>query len=118
MTDRSAKRLRDALAACRAIAAFTDGADFSGYEENELLRSGVERKLEIVGEALKYAEDEDATLGERITELRGIVGPRNRIIHGYDAVDDEIIWDIVQSKVPTLVAQLEAVLEERNEQEK
>ena len=113
MTDRVAKRLRDALAACRAITAFTDGVDFSGYETNELLRSGVERKLEIVGEALKHAEDEDASLPSRIPQLRGIVGLRNRIIHGYDAVDDEIVWDIVQSKLPALAAQLEVVLGER-----
>lgn len=115
MTDRVAKRLRDALAACRAITAFTDGVEFSGYEANELLRSGVERKLEIVGEALKRAEDEDATLAARIPELRGIVGLRNRIIHGYDAVDDEIVWDIVQSKPAALAVQLEAVLGERDQ---
>ncbi len=112
MTDRVAKRLRDALAACRAIATFTEGVDFAGYEADELLRSGVERKLEIVGEALKRADEADGTLVERVPELRSIVGLRNRIIHGYDAVDDEIVWDIVQSKLPELARTLETVLGE------
>lgn len=110
MTDPVAKPLRDALAACRAIAMFTKGVDFDGYEASDLLRSGVERKLEIVGEALKRADAADATLVEQVPELRGIVGLRNRIIHGYDAVDDEIVWDIVQSKLPALARTLAAVL--------
>lgn len=102
MTDETTKRLRDALAACRAIEQFTAGLDFAAYEASDLVRSAVERKLEIVGEALKRAEDEDATLIEQLPELRQIVGLRNRVIHGYDAVDDEIIWDVVQHKLPVL----------------
>ena len=42
--------------------------------------------------------------------LRRIVGLRNRLIHGYDSVDDEIVWDIVQSKLIPLSADLERLL--------
>jgi uncharacterized protein with HEPN domain len=110
MTDATRKRLLDALAACRAIASFTEGLDFPAYEASLLVRSGVERQLEIVGEALNIAADQDATLAEQVPELRRIVGLRNRIIHGYDTVDDEIIWDIVQSKLAALEAQLVLLL--------
>ncbi len=113
MTDRVEKRLRDALRACRAIAAFTEGVDFSGYEADLLLRSGVERQLEIIGEALKRAEDEDPVLAELVPELRGIVGLRNRVIHGYDAVDDEIVWDVVRINLPVLEVRMRALLGER-----
>jgi uncharacterized protein with HEPN domain len=112
MTDEAAKRLRDALNACRAIATFTAGMDFAAYEASHLVRSAVERQLEVVGEALRRAEDEDAALIERLPDLRRIVGIRNRIIHGYDAVDDEIVWDVVQSKAPALAADLTALLKE------
>src|SRR5688572_26434278 len=112
MTDETTKRLRDALAACRAIARFTEGLDFPAYEASELVRSAVERKLEIVGEALKRAEDEDAALVEQVPDLRKIVGLRNRVIHGYDAVDDEIIWDVVRHKLPALEQQIIELLPE------
>lgn len=102
MTDAMKQRLLDALTACQAIASFTGGLEFEDYEVSELARSAVERKLEIVGEALHRAEEEDAALVERLPDLRQIVGMRNRIIHGYDSVDDEIVWDVVQSKIPAL----------------
>jgi uncharacterized protein with HEPN domain len=116
MTDETKKRLHDALMACRAISSFTEGLDFSDYEDeaNLLVRSGVERQLEIVGEAVRRAEDADPELIERLPELRQIVGLRNRIIHGYDSVDDEIVWDVVQNKIPALTAQLTALLATEN----
>lgn len=45
---------------------------------------------------------------KRSTELPKIVGLRNRLIHGYDSVDDEILWDIVQTKLPVLKTQVAA----------
>ena len=110
MTDETKKRLHDALPACRAIRSFTAGLDFAGYAANLLVRSGVECQLEIVGEALNVAADRDAAVAEQLPELRRIVGLRNRIIHGYDTVDDEIVWDIVQTKLAVLEAQLASVL--------
>ncbi len=111
MTDEITKRLRDVLAACRAIVSFTEGLDFSGYEASLLVRSGVERQLEIIGEALKRAEDADADLVQQIPDLRQIVGLRNRVIHGYDAVDDEIVWDVVRTKLPHLETQILALID-------
>ncbi|MBI3852538.1 MAG: DUF86 domain-containing protein [Verrucomicrobia bacterium] len=75
-----------------------------------MVRSAVERQFEIIGEALGKAGAADSSLAERIPELPRIVGLRHRLIHGYDTVDDEIIWDIVQSKIPPLAQQLEAEL--------
>jgi uncharacterized protein with HEPN domain len=110
MTNVVKKRLLDALLACRAIREFTKGLDFSAYEDDLLVRSGVERQFEIVGEALNKAADDDASLLVRLPDLRRIVGLRNRLIHGYDTVDDEIIWDIVQTKLPALEEHLSALL--------
>ena len=117
MTDAAKRRLLDALTACQAIASFTEGLDFSGYEASLLVRSAVERQLEIVGEAVRRAEDEDAALVERLPEVRQIVGLRNRIIHGYDSVDDEVVWDVVQDKIPRLRALLAASLSAESDDE-
>jgi uncharacterized protein with HEPN domain len=110
MNEAARKRLLDALTACEAIGEFVGSRDFSEYEANALLRSAVERQFEIVGEALGRAAQEDDTLPERLPELRRIVGLRNRLIHGYDSVDDAIVWDIVQHKLPALRVELAILL--------
>jgi uncharacterized protein with HEPN domain len=61
MTDAVKKRLHDALRACDAILKFVDGVRFGTYESDLLLRSAVERQLEIIGEALGRAADRDGS---------------------------------------------------------
>ena len=112
MTDEVRKRLLDAYGACEAIHQFIGDVDFATYESDLLLRSAVERQLEIIGEALGQAADENEELEERIPAIPRIVALRNRVIHGYDSVDDEIVWDIVQNNVPALRSQLQDLLKE------
>jgi uncharacterized protein with HEPN domain len=104
------KRLLDALEACRAIQGFVAGRTFDEYERSLMLRSAVERQFEIVGEALNHAEIEQPDLSALIPDLRRIVGLRNRIIHGYDSVDDQLLWQTVQVHVPLLAQRLEQLL--------
>lgn len=112
MTNETRQRLLDALQSCRAIGRYTAGLDFAAYQRDEMVRDAVERRLGIIGEALSRAEDLEPTLVERIPELRQVVGLRNRVIHGYDEVDDEIIWDVVESKLPRLQILLVELLED------
>ena len=92
------ERLGHALAACEAVAGFCEGKTRGDYLADGLLRSAVERQFEIIGEALNRASQLDETVESLVPELRRIVGMRNRIIHGYDSVDDELIWSIVQDR--------------------
>ena len=111
MTDEVRKRLLDALRACDSIQEFVSGVDFATYQ-NDLMRcSAVERQLEIIGEALGQAANEDEKLKELIPAIPRIVALRNRVIHGYDSVDDEIVWDIVHNNVPSLKDRLKVFLE-------
>jgi uncharacterized protein with HEPN domain len=111
MNEMVEKRLRDAQQACRAIYGFVRGLDFPGYSESEIVRSAVERKLEIIGEALNQASQMDSKIEVSVPELRQIVAIRNRVIHGYDSVDDRIIWDVVSTRIPILYSQLESLLD-------
>src|SRR4029453_15187540 len=111
MTNEAKKRLLDAVSACEAIAEFIAGKDFSLYER-DLLRSAVERQFEIIGEALNKAGTVEPSLASQIPEFHRIIGLRNRLIHGYDNVDDEILWDVVQSKLAPLKARIDIVLGE------
>jgi uncharacterized protein with HEPN domain len=79
------------LTASRAIEEFTRGKTESDYRASDLLRSATERKFEIIGEALMRMRDLDAETFARFSEAHAIVGFRNRIIHGYDSVDDGIV---------------------------
>jgi uncharacterized protein with HEPN domain len=75
-----------------------------------MLRSAVERKFEIIGEALNQAAMADEEAESAVPDLRKVVGLRNRLIHAYAFVNNLIIWTIVQEDLPALVDQLEAAL--------
>lgn len=105
-----AKRLHDARTACIKIGVITEDIDFATYASNEIVRLAVERLLEIVGEALSVALRIDPTLQDRFPDLRRAVGLRNRIIHGYDDINDAVIWDIVRTNVPPLATELGVLL--------
>jgi uncharacterized protein with HEPN domain len=67
------------------------------------------RLLEVVGEAANRATSEERLLCPSIPWSQ-IVGLRNRLIHGYDAVDFDVLWGIVSEDLPKLIAALEIVL--------
>lgn len=102
------KYLYDIEEAAELIADFTAGKAFTEYEGDAMLRSAVERQFEIVGEALAQMARLDEPLAERITEYRRIIAFRNIYTH----IDDRIVWDIVESKLPTLRREAAALLEE------
>ena len=70
-----------------------ENRDFNEYSENKLLRRAVERELEIIGEASNRILKLDSEFP--INNARKIVDLRNWVIHGYDKVDDVIIWGIL-----------------------
>ena len=82
--------------------------DFSDYQRDKLLRRGIERELEIIGEATNRVLKMNPEI--KISEARRIVDLRNWIIHGYDKVDDVIIWGIISRDVPKLKKQVEELL--------
>jgi uncharacterized protein with HEPN domain len=110
MKTHTQKRLLDALEACKAIETFVANATFANYEKDLLLRSAVERQFEIIGEALHQAEIGEPGLTDQVPELHRIVGMRNRIIHGYDSVDDELLWQTVRHNIPPLTEHLKQIL--------
>ena len=104
------KLLWDARRACERVAAFTAGKSFDAYRGDLLLRSAVERQLEIVGEALNRLDRIDPDCGREIPDLRRIVGFRNVLIHGYATVNDRMVWDIVETRLVPLLAALDTLL--------
>jgi uncharacterized protein with HEPN domain len=73
-------------------------------------RRGVERELEIIGEAAGKILKIDSTI--KIDNARKIVDLRNWVIHGYDKIDDVIIWGIVSKQLPVLKEQIQNLIKE------
>lgn len=107
----SAKLLWDAQLAAQKIARFTAGKTFAQYEADELLRAGVERQFEVVGEALNQLSRLDAVTASAIPDLPRIVAFRNVLIHGYASVDDRVVWGVVASSLASLLETLSRLLE-------
>jgi uncharacterized protein with HEPN domain len=103
MRHKADKHWVDVGNAIREIDHFTVGKIFSDYQSDRMLQAAIERELEIIGEALNRLEDMDKTaLEKHLPEYRKIIGLRNVLAHGYDVVDNEIIWDLVKNKIPEL----------------
>ncbi len=107
----SKKYLFDILQAAKRIHEFCEGKSFADYEAEALLRSAVERQFEIIGEALRRLGGDDPATAAKITEGARIVAFRNILIHGYAQVDDRIVWGVLETKLPTLASEVEALLE-------
>ena len=103
------KYLFDILTSIDSISEYLGGnRNFLEYQKNKLLRRGVERELEIIGEAVNHILKIDPEF--RIENARKIIDTRNWVIHGYDKVDDVIIWGIVSSHLPKLRKEVDDLL--------
>lgn len=84
--------------------------EFAAYQNDVRTRRAVERNVEIIGEAMNRILQKENTV--ELSNSRKIVDTRNRIIHGYDSVSDDIIWTIVTSHLPVLKSEVEKLLDE------
>ena len=67
-----------------------------------MLRSAVERQFEIIGEALNQAVQLDQTLVTKVNHVSRIIAFRNKLIHGYSYISDEVVWEIIEIYLPPL----------------
>ena len=111
MKDEILSHLHDILQAGKAIKGFIAGRTFDQYSSNELLRSGVERKLEIIGEALSRIKRDEPELLQKIREHRDIISFRNILVHGYSTIDDRIVWGIIDEDLDNLLKDVDNLLQ-------
>jgi len=105
------KFLFDVPQACEHIETFVRDRSLENYQDDNLLRSGVERQLMIVGEALHQAYKIDPSLEKHVSQLRQIINFRHVIVHAYGIVEDETVWGIVQTHLPIVRDEVRARLQ-------
>ena len=101
------KHLVDILAAATDIQQFVGGMSFDEYHANKLIKAAVERKFEIIGEALSRLARWSPDTIDAIREFEKVIAFRNIVIHGYDVVSDPIVWDVIRNKLPLLIEDVE-----------
>ena len=98
--------LEDILTAAQSIRRFTAGISVEAFKANEEKYEAVTRKFEIIGEAARRLSDESKGHFPEIP-WRLLTAMRNILIHDYDDVDLDIVWETVQRDLPPLIARLE-----------
>lgn len=101
---------RQNLADARAAAEEVLEIATSGWQEDRTAALAIERLLMIVGEALVRIREGESSLLEQITDSHKVIGMRNVLVHGYDALDPERVRDAIEMSVPKLIEELEALL--------
>ena len=108
MPHRLAKLLLDIRISCEEIIEFCKSKDLDNLRSERMLQLALEREFEIIGEALVRIERIDADkLSLSIPDYRKIIGFRNLVAHGYDLIDDVILWDLATNHVPDLLEKIE-----------
>jgi uncharacterized protein with HEPN domain len=102
--------LRQILSHAREAVEIAYGKTRSDLDTDRLLNLALTRLLEIMGEAANRVPDETRSKYPDLPWLQ-MIGARNRLIHGYDSVDFDILWAIIRNDLPVLIAQLEKILE-------
>lgn len=102
-------RLRHMLDYSRKAVAMIEGRAREDLNRDEMLCLALTRALEVIGEAATRVSQAGQQQHGQIPWPE-IVGLRNRLVHGYDSMDLDVLWDIVQQDLPPLIEQLQAIL--------
>lgn len=102
--------LSDMQQAMKEIDCFITGIESDEDFKSDLkTKRAIERNIGIIGEALNRILKQEPDI--KISNSRKIVDTRNRIIHGYDTVSEDVIWTIVQKDLPKLKIEVENLLD-------
>jgi len=111
MKNKTKKLLFDILTAINNVDNYVgEKKYFEDYDTNPMLQDAVERNLEIIGEAMNKLLGLDPEI--KISNSRRIVDARNKIIHGYDEIENSQIWGIIINYLPVLKKEVILLLEE------
>lgn len=109
------KFLYDIHQAALLVHEFTLDKKFKDFTRDSMMRAAVEREFEIIGEAMKQLAQIGSPVISKISDYQRIISFRNVLIHNYADVDSRLVWDVVETKLPILIREVEALLNEPSE---
>ncbi len=102
--------LEDALMQVDDLLDKASGASLQSFLANRDLQAIVERRFEVLGEALRRLERIDRPAFEKVPGARQAIGLRNIISHGYDGIDHRLLWDTMGADIPPMRAAIALAL--------
>ena len=106
--------LCDLIEAIKRIEVYIEKTSYEIFLDDMKTQDAVIRNLEIIGEAIKNLSD-DLRLKYKDVEWKKVAGLRDRIIHYYFGVNWEIVWDVIENKLPELKSKIESILKEASD---
>ncbi|UOQ87162.1 HepT-like ribonuclease domain-containing protein [Gracilibacillus salinarum] len=101
--------LEDIYTAAIKIKTYTDGLSFDDFIDNDLVSDAVLKNILVIGEATKNIPEPTQKENPQI-EWRKMAGMRDMMIHGYFSINYQIVWDVVQNKIPELIKEIKKLL--------
>ena len=100
--------LDDMIGFAEKVVSYAQGFDQVGFGASGAHYDAALRNLELIGEAAAHVPDSVRSVNPQVPR-RLLIATRNRLIHGYLGLDDDVVWSIIQSDVPALLVELRAV---------
>ncbi len=100
--------IADMISFAEKIVAYTDGMDEARFVASGLNHDATLHNLIVLGEAATHVPEHVRDFASDIA-WRQIIGPRNRLIHVYLGIKNEVVWDLIQNEIPQLLEQLQAL---------
>ncbi len=104
------KYLYDIINCSEFVLKLTEGKTVDDYNNDRVFRSALERELQIIGEAMLQLDRMSPETVEKISEHRSIIGFRHVLVHGYDSLDPDTVWNVVETKIALLLKQTKELL--------
>jgi uncharacterized protein with HEPN domain len=107
------KYAHDMIESCLLIEKFISGRTSEDFNRDPLLRSAVERQFQIIGEALQQLHKVAPLLASQISEYRTIINFRHILVHGYDRIENDVVWGIAQTHIRLLLEQASRIIQDQ-----
>jgi len=108
------KYLADMLERCSYLVTLASKHTIAEYRKDRMLRNTIERERQNIGEALMQLNRRKPGIARKITEHDRIIRFRHVLVHGYDIVRADYVWDVLTLKLPILKRELETLLDQRS----
>lgn len=103
--ERDLVSLLDALIFAQRILEFTSGMDRGAFENDLKTQAAVLYQISVLGEAMRRISPEFREVHPEIPYVQ-IIGMRNKLVHDYDGINIEVVWQVIQKDIPELISLL------------